>query len=88
MSAAFDFPRPHHQEPSLTDRDEIAAVVARFYAALRANDVEAWVSLFAADATAADPVGTPPHHGHAGLRSFLTGVLEQFQSFGLAENVV
>lgn len=72
----------------MTNQDEIATVVARFYAALRANDVKAWVALFAPDAIAADPVGTPPHHGHDALSAFLTGVLQLFQSFGLAENSV
>ena len=43
----------------MTGKDGVAAVVARFYAALRSNDMEAWVALFAADAIAADPVGAP-----------------------------
>ena len=72
----------------MTGQDEVAAVVARFYAALRSNDMEAWVALFAADATAADPVGTPPHHGRDRLRAFLSGVLQQFETFGLVENNV
>jgi steroid delta-isomerase len=71
----------------MTGKDGVAAVVARFYAALRSNDVDAWVALFAA-ATAADPVGAPVHRGHEGLRAFLSGVLEQFETFGLTENAV
>jgi steroid Delta-isomerase len=69
-------------------QSEVASAVSSFYAALRANDVDAWVSLFAADATARDPVGTPPHRGHDGLRDFLSGVLRQFESFGLSEEEV
>ena len=69
-------------------QDQVSSVVARFYAALRANDVEAWVSLFAADATARDPVGTPPLRGHDKLRDFLSGVLRQFETFGLTEEEV
>jgi steroid delta-isomerase len=69
-------------------QDQVACVVARFYAALRANDVEAWVSLFTANATARDPVGTPPHHGLDGLRDFLSGVLRRFEAFGLTEEEV
>jgi steroid delta-isomerase len=72
----------------MTGKVGVAAVVARFYAALRANDVEAWVALFAADATAADPVGAPVYRGHEGLRAFLSGVLEKFETFGLTENAV
>ncbi len=65
-----------------------ANVVARFYAALRSNNVELWLSNFAADAIAHDPVGAPPHYGHSGLRNFLSGVLAQFETFGLTENDV
>ena len=72
----------------MPSQDALAAVVARFYAAVRSKDVEAWVALFAADASAVDPVGTPPHHGHDGLRAFLSGVLQHFETFGLAENSV
>jgi steroid Delta-isomerase len=72
----------------MTVKDGVAAVVVRFYAALRLNDVEAWVALFAADAIAADPVGGPVYRGHEGLRAFLSGVLEQFETFGLTENNV
>ena len=69
-------------------QNQVASVVTRFYAALRANDVDTWVSLFAATATARDPVGTHPHRGHDGLRDFLSGVLRQFESFGLTEEEV
>jgi steroid Delta-isomerase len=70
------------------DQEQVASVVARFYAALRANNVDAWVGLFAADATARDPVGTPPLRGHDGLRDFLLGVMRQFETFGLTEEEV
>jgi steroid Delta-isomerase len=69
-------------------QDQVASVVTRFYAALRANDVDAWVSLFTADARARDPVGTPPHQGLDGLRAFLSGVLQQFETFKLTEEEV
>ena len=70
------------------DQNQVASMVTPYYAALRANDVDAWVSLFAADATGRDPVGTPPHRGHDGLRDVLSGVLRQFESFGLTEEEV
>jgi steroid delta-isomerase len=69
-------------------QDQVDSVVARSYAALRANDVDAWVSLFAADATARDPVGTLPHRGLDELRDFLSGVLRRFETFGLTEEEV
>jgi steroid Delta-isomerase len=69
-------------------QNQVASMVIPYFAALRANDVDAWVSLFAADATARDPVGTPPHRSHDGLRDVLSGVLRQFESFGLTEEEV
>ncbi len=69
-------------------QDQVASAFARFYAALRANDVDAWVNLFAADARARDPVGTPAHQGLDGLRAFLSGVLQQFETFGPTEEEV
>ena len=61
-------------------------VVANFYATLRSNDVEAWLTNFSENAIAFDPVGTPPLEGHTGLRKFMSGVLEQFETFGLTED--
>ena len=72
----------------MTEPQTNAAVVANFYAALRSNAVEVWLANFAESAVAHDPVGTPPHHGHAGLRAFLSGVLGQFETFGLTEEDV
>ena len=69
-------------------QDQVASAVSRFYAALRANDVDAWVSLFAADARARDPMGAPAHQGLDGLRAFLSGVLQQFETFGPTEEEV
>ncbi len=65
-----------------------ANVIGSFYAALRSHDVEAWLATFAKEAIAHDPMGTPPHHGHNGLRAFLSGVLAQFETFGLTEEEI
>lgn len=72
----------------MTEPKTNADVVVSFCAALRSNDVEAWLTNFAADAVAHDPVGAPPHHGHRGLRNFLSGVLAQIETFGLTEDDV
>ncbi len=64
------------------------AAVAEYFAALRAMDIERWVNTFAPDAVSYDPVGMPPHVGHAALRSFVTGALAGFTSFGLTEDQV
>ena len=50
--------------------------------------MEAWLGTFAENAIAHDPVGTPAHSGYSGLRAFLVGVLEQFETFGLTEEDV
>ena len=65
------------------------AAIARFYAALRANDGEAWLATFAPDATSSDPVGTLPVTGHSSLRQFFDGLLAKFARFdGLTEDEV
>jgi steroid delta-isomerase len=72
----------------MTNQPTITEVFGRFYAALRSNNVAAWLDTFAEDAIAHDPVGMPPHHGHDGLKAFLFGVFKQFVSFGLIEDDV
>lgn len=62
--------------------------VAEYFAATRAMDTERWVATFAEDAVSHDPVGAPPHHGHAALRQFLNGVLSGFETIGLHEEKV
>ncbi len=49
---------------------QMEAVVHEYIRALNACDVDAIVALFAEDATVEDPVGTPPHQGHAAIRTF------------------
>ena len=65
-----------------------AETIAEYFAALRAMDTERWVNTFAEDAVSHDPVGAPPHHGHAELRTFLTGVMSLFDQLGLTEDQV
>lgn len=65
-----------------------APAIARFYAALRSNDVDAWLAVFAENAVAHDPVGAPPHRGRDGLTAFLSGILQRFETFGLTEDDV
>jgi steroid Delta-isomerase len=66
----------------------VQQTITDYFAALRANDVDAWVGTFAEDAVSHDPVGAPPHEGHAGIRQFLTSVLTLFQEVGLTEDHV
>ena len=55
-----DMPTPEHMQ----------AAVRAYIAALNAGDIDAIVALYAEDATVEDPVGSPPHHGHAAIRTF------------------
>ncbi|HSY70186.1 MAG TPA: nuclear transport factor 2 family protein [Edaphobacter sp.] len=60
--------------------------VAEYFSALRAMDVDRWVSIFAPDAESHDPVGTPPLLGHDALRQFLTEIFSVFETIGLIED--
>lgn len=53
--------------------ERMQAVVHAYVAALNAADLDALVALFAPDATVEDPVGSPPHVGHAAIRAFYAG---------------
>jgi steroid delta-isomerase len=50
--------------------ERVEAVVDAYVESYRRNDKDACVALFATDARWHDPVGEPPHVGHAGVRAF------------------
>ena len=50
--------------------EAMVRAVETYVAAFDAADPDMVVSLFAPDATVEDPVGTPPHVGHAAIRTF------------------
>ena len=52
------------------DPDAVRAVVDEYLRAGREGDREAWLGLFADDATLEDPVGTEVHAGRAALEAF------------------
>ena len=52
------------------DPDAVRAVVEEYLRAGREGDREAWLGLFADDATLEDPVGTEVHAGRAALEAF------------------
>lgn len=62
--------------------------VADYFAAIRAMDVDSWLSTFAEDAVSHDPVGAPPLSGHAALRQFFEGIAGAFERVGLFEDQV
>src|SRR5262249_58035574 len=63
----------------------IKQVVAAYFTATRAMDLEAWLANFAEDAVSYDPVGAPPTQGHRGLRQFWEMIGGAFETFGLTE---
>lgn len=66
----------------------IRQTVAAYFAAIRAMDAEAFAATFAADGVTHDPVGAPPHAGHAAIRQFAEGIFGLFATFGLTEDQV
>lgn len=68
--------------------ETIRAVVARYFAAIRHMDPDAWVSCFAEQATSYEPGAPAPLQGHAALRQFFLGVVGAFQKVGLTEDHV
>ena len=62
--------------------------VSRYFAALRAMDVEAWIATFAPNAVSHDPVGQPPLEGHGALRQFAHNVFGLCTAFGLTEESI
>lgn len=66
----------------------IRKVVAGYFAATRAMDMEAWVATFAENAVSHDPVGSPAIEGHEGLRKFFQGITGAFEKSGLTEDHV
>jgi hypothetical protein len=57
----------------MTGKDGVAAVVARFYAALRSNDVDAWVALFAGEVDRPRPGEERSERGVRGNRRVRDG---------------
>lgn len=66
----------------------IRSAIEAYFAAIRAGDVNAWLATYAEDAVAHDPVGAPPHVGHAGLRGFFEGINSAFDSIALHEESI
>jgi ketosteroid isomerase-like protein len=66
-------------------KEMIKEAVAGYFAGIRDNDKDSWLSHFAPDAVAHDPVGAPPHEGHAGLSKFFDGMNKMFATVSLVE---
>jgi ketosteroid isomerase-like protein len=69
-------------------KELIKEAVAGYFAGIRDNDKDGWLSHFAPDGVAHDPVGAPPHEGHEGLSKFFDGMNRMFASVSLVEDAV
>lgn len=69
--------------------EEIPAAIRGYFAALRANDPEAFAACFADGSVGHDPVGAPPLHGRDAVRSMLADFLPTWGRFdGITEDEV
>lgn len=69
-------------------REQIKETVSSYFAAIRNMDAEAFVAVFAPDATSQDPVGAPPVSGTDGLRKFFAGIESTFSQLIMTETAV
>ncbi|WHZ24385.1 MAG: hypothetical protein OJF47_003497 [Nitrospira sp.] len=68
--------------------ETIRPAVARYFAAIRQMDADAWVACFAAQAISYEPGAPAPLQGHAALRQFFLGVVGLFQTLDLREDQI
>src|SRR5687768_17498624 len=66
-------------------QETIKRVIADYFAAICAMNVDAWVDTFAADAISYDPAHSPGAQGHAALRQFFTAIGGAFESIKFTE---
>ena len=57
------------------DEQTIRDVVQRYFGAIQAMDMDAWLACFAEDIVSHTPVGAPPVNGHDGMRLFLKQII-------------
>ncbi|WP_324651371.1 nuclear transport factor 2 family protein [Georgenia sp. H159] len=65
-----------------------AAVVAAYYTALRAGDVESWLAVFSPHAEVTNPAGTPPVSGPVALRELWEELTCPFRGLDVTEDLV
>jgi len=68
--------------------ERIQSVIAQYFAATRAMDLEAWVACFAENATSYEPTAPAPLQGHTALRQLFLGIAGAFQKVGMTEDHV
>lgn len=68
------------------DAEHIAKVLQAYVDAVGGDSVEDIVKLYAEDAVVEDPVGSPPHKGHAALREFYQIAVDSVEKMVLEGN--
>jgi steroid delta-isomerase len=68
--------------------EAVREIVAAYFAALRAGDVEAWVATFAEDGISHDPVGAETIAGRTALRAFAKNMWGMWDRLGLQEREI
>jgi steroid delta-isomerase len=68
--------------------EDLRSRVAAYYAAVRAGDIDAILTLFAPDAVMRDPVGAPPATDEVQRRQRYTGIAAAFSEFSIDEDDV
>lgn len=67
----------------MAEIEQMKAAVSAYVQRHSAGDVDGIVALFAENATAWDPVDSPPHVGSAAVRAFFAGTHEMVDSLTL-----
>lgn len=68
--------------------DAINQIIASYFAAIRAMDVEAWVATFDEDIISYEPSSTSPLKGLAAMSQFFQSIAGEFEKLGLTEDQI
>ena len=60
--------------------EELRQIVDRYCAVTSSREIDGYVDLFTEDAVQHDPVSSPPHVGHDGIRAFRQGAVDACRS--------
>ncbi|MDJ0571497.1 MAG: nuclear transport factor 2 family protein [Pleurocapsa sp. MO_192.B19] len=67
----------------MTEKNNTATFVDRYFQATQSNDAATWAACFASDATVDDPVGSPPIKGTDAILERGKEFMTNFQTVGL-----
>ncbi len=67
---------------------QVKQLVADYFAATRAMDIEAWLKTMAPNIRSFDPVGTQPTEGLAAMRQYFAGIAGLCKKIGMTEQSI